>query len=171
MLQRARIAAIVGPAVQQARSAIVLAVGQALLVGLLAGGVSSLLDLPAPSAVGFFAGVASLFPHVGLTLGAIPMLLLTLGFRSLFAAIVLLVATLALQIVDSMVDPAPRRPPVGRGRAPGPVGGGARRLLRVRHRWGGLRHGLRDLRPRRPRAHGPREPRRPGPVRRRALVT
>ena len=55
---------------------------------------SSLLDLPAPSAIGFFAGVASLFPHVGLTLGAIPMLLLTLGFRSLFAAIVLLVVTL-----------------------------------------------------------------------------
>jgi predicted PurR-regulated permease PerM len=110
VLQRARIAAIVGPAVQQARSAIVLAVGQALLVGVLAGGVSALLDLPAPSAVGFFAGVASLFPHVGLTLGAIPMLLLTLGFRSLFAAIVLLVATLALQIVDSMVI----RPVVGR---------------------------------------------------------
>ena len=40
---------------------------------------------PAPSAVGFTAGVLSLFPHVGLTLGCIPLLLLTLGFRSLDA--------------------------------------------------------------------------------------
>ena len=45
----------------------------------------------------------SLFPYVGLTLGTIPLLLLTLGFRSLFAAIVLLVIVVALQLADSMV--------------------------------------------------------------------
>jgi predicted PurR-regulated permease PerM len=102
LVRRARIAAVVGPAVRRARSAIVFAVAEALWVGLAVGVVASLLDLPAPSAVGVTAGILSLFPHVGLTLGSIPLLLLTLGFRSLLAAIVLLVIVVALQILDSM---------------------------------------------------------------------
>jgi predicted PurR-regulated permease PerM len=103
LVRRARIAAIVGPAVREARTAIVFAVAEAMWVGLAVGAVSSLLDLPAPTALGVTAGVLSLFPYVGLTLGAIPMLLLTLGFRSLFAAAVLLVVVLAAQLIDAMV--------------------------------------------------------------------
>ncbi len=103
LARRARIAAIVGPAVRRARAAVVFAVAEALWVALLVGSVSSALGLPAPSAVGFTAGVLSLFPYVGLTLGAIPMLLLTLGFRSLLAAVVLLIIVLALQLVDAML--------------------------------------------------------------------
>ena len=62
-----------------------------------------MLDLPAPSAVGFAAGVLSLFPYVGLIVGSIPLLLLTLGFRSLAGAVALLLVVLALQLVDAMV--------------------------------------------------------------------
>lgn len=101
--RRARVAHIVGPAVGRARSAVIFAVGEALLVGLGVAAVAAALDLPAPSAVGFAAGVLSLFPHVGLTIGAIPMLLLALGFRSLPTAMALLAVVLALQLVDSLV--------------------------------------------------------------------
>jgi predicted PurR-regulated permease PerM len=97
LVRRARIAHIIGPAVQRSRSAALFALGGALVVSLVAWGAS------APAAVGFTAGVASLFPYVGLTVGAIPMLLLTLGFRSLLSAAVLLVIVLVLQIVDSML--------------------------------------------------------------------
>jgi len=102
LVQRARWAAIVGPAVSSSRRAAVFAIAEALWVGLAVGGVAWILDLPAPSAVGFTAGILSLFPYVGLTLGAIPLLLLTLGFRSLLAALVLLAVVIALQVADSM---------------------------------------------------------------------
>lgn len=101
--RRRRIAQIVGPAVGRARSAVVYSVGEALAVGLGVAAIAAALDLPAPTAVGFAAGVLSLFPHVGLTAGAIPMLLLTLGFRSLPTAIGMLVVVLTLQVADSMV--------------------------------------------------------------------
>lgn len=103
LVRRARIAAVVGPAVHRARAAAVFAIAQAMWVGLAVGATSQALGLPAPSAIGFTAGVLSLFPYVGLTLGAIPMLLLTLGFRSLTAALVLLAVVLVLQLLDSML--------------------------------------------------------------------
>jgi predicted PurR-regulated permease PerM len=53
--------------------------------------------------VGFTAGVLSVFPHVGLTLGCIPLLLLTLGFRSFTEMMVLLVLVVAAQTADSFV--------------------------------------------------------------------
>lgn len=103
VVKRAEIAAVVGPAVQRARSAVVFAVTISLFVALGVGGVAAALDLPAPSAVGFAAGVASLLPYVGITLGSVPLLLLTLGFRSLTAALVLLAVVLAVQVFDSLV--------------------------------------------------------------------
>lgn len=101
--RRARIADVVGPAVKRARSAVIFAVGESLLVGLAVATVASVLDLPAPSAIGFCAGVLALFPHVGLTIGTIPLLLLALGFRSLPTALALLAVVLVLQLVDSLV--------------------------------------------------------------------
>jgi predicted PurR-regulated permease PerM len=103
LVRRARLAHIVGPAVGRARTAALFAMGEALVVGVVVGTVSMALDLPAPAAVGFTAGVASLFPHVGLTIGAIPMLLLTLGFRSLIAAAVVLIVVLCVQLADSLL--------------------------------------------------------------------
>jgi predicted PurR-regulated permease PerM len=101
--RRARIAEIVGPAVNRARSAVITSVGMALLVGLAVAGTATALDLPAPSAIGFAAGVLSLFPFVGLTIGAIPLLLVTLGFRSLSAAVILFVVVLVVQVLDSLM--------------------------------------------------------------------
>ena len=67
------------------------------------GGRDRCSTCPRRPRVGFTAGVLSLFPYVGLTLGSIPLLLLTLGFRSLFAAAVLLVVVLVVQLVDSFL--------------------------------------------------------------------
>ena len=103
LVKRAEIAAVVGPAVQRARSAIVFAVTVGLFVALGVGGLAAALDLPAPSAIGFAAGVASLLPYVGITLGSVPLLLLTLGFRSLTAALVLLAVVLVVQLADSLL--------------------------------------------------------------------
>jgi predicted PurR-regulated permease PerM len=103
LVRRAEIAAVVGPAVQRARAAVVFSVTIGLFVALGVGGVAAALDLPAPSAIGFAAGVASLLPYVGITLGSVPLLLMTLGFRSLTAALVLLAVMLGLQLFDSLV--------------------------------------------------------------------
>jgi predicted PurR-regulated permease PerM len=101
--QRARrTAGILGPAVGHARSALILTAASALVVGLLVTGVATVLDLPAPTAVGFTAGVLALLPHVGVAVGSVPLLLLTVGFRSAFAAGVLLVLVIAIQVADSM---------------------------------------------------------------------
>jgi len=101
--RRVRIARVVGPAVAHARSAVLYNALEALVVGLVVAAVATWLDVPAPYAVGFTAGVLSLLPYVGLTLGCVPLLLLTLGFNSLFAAIALLVVVIVAQLADSFV--------------------------------------------------------------------
>ena len=73
LVRRARIAAIVGPAVRGARAAIVFAIAEALWVGLAVGGA---LDPARPAradrASAVTAGILSLFPYVGLTVGCHP---------------------------------------------------------------------------------------------------
>jgi predicted PurR-regulated permease PerM len=108
--RRARTARVLGPAVARARSAVLFLTLEAVVVALVVTAVATFLDLPAPSAVGFTAGVLSLLPHVGLTLGCVPLLLLTLGFRSLTEVVVLLLVVLAAQLADSFV----LRPHLGR---------------------------------------------------------
>ena len=99
--RRRRIALVLGPAVAHARSAVLLNALQAVVVGTVVAAVATALDLPAPSAVGFAAGVASLFPHVGLILGCIPLLLLTLAGHSLGMLLLLTALVVAAQIADS----------------------------------------------------------------------
>jgi predicted PurR-regulated permease PerM len=101
--RRRRVAAVVRPAVGRARRAIVLTVAVAGLLGLVATIVAQWLDLPAPSAIGFAVGVLALLPHVGLLVGSIPLLLLTVGFRSGSMAIALAVAVVVLQVLDSVL--------------------------------------------------------------------
>jgi predicted PurR-regulated permease PerM len=98
-----RTALIVGAAVARARRAVVLTVCLAAALGLAGTAVALWLDLPAPSAVGVSIAVAALFPPVGLLAGSVPLLLLTLGFRSGVTALVLLGVVLVLQAVDSVV--------------------------------------------------------------------
>ena len=101
--RRERIATAIGPAVARARSAVLLTAGWGAVVGITSGLVARALDLPAPAAVGFTAGVLAVLPHVGIAFGSVPLLLLSLGFRSATAAIVLAVVVVALQVVDSVV--------------------------------------------------------------------
>lgn len=108
--RRRRIADMSHHGVARARTAIVLTAAVALVVGLAAGGVAAWLDLPAPSAVGFAAGVVALLPHVGLLFGSLPLLLLTVGFESGATAIVLAAVVFVLQVLDSFVV----RPWIGR---------------------------------------------------------
>lgn len=108
--RRRRVADVAHHGVARARRAIVLTVGEALAVGLAAAGAAAWLDLPAPSAVGFAAGLMTLLPHVGLVFGSLPLLLLTVGFDTGATAVVLAVVVVALQVLDSFVI----RPWIGR---------------------------------------------------------
>jgi predicted PurR-regulated permease PerM len=101
--RRRRIAEVVGPAVTQARAAILFNSAFAFVFGILTAGLAGLLDLPAAAAVGLTAGGLCLLPHVGIILGWVPLLLLSLGFKSSNVTIALVVAMLVLQAVDSAV--------------------------------------------------------------------
>ena len=72
-------------------------------MGTVVAAIATALDVPAPLAVGFGAGVLSLFPHVGLIQGCIPLLMLTLASRSLVLAAVLTVVVIAAQFADSFL--------------------------------------------------------------------
>jgi predicted PurR-regulated permease PerM len=76
---------------------------QAVVVGTVVAAVATALDVPAPSAVGFAAGVMSVFPHVGIMLGCVPLLLLTLASNTLAFALLLTVLVIAAQIADTFV--------------------------------------------------------------------
>lgn len=100
--RRNRIAAVSGPAISHARRAIVLTAAVALLEGMVATAIAQQLELPAPAALGFAIAVLALLPHVGLVVGAIPLLLLTLGFRSATTALLLALGVVVVQALDSM---------------------------------------------------------------------
>lgn len=102
-LRAMRVSLIVGAAVARARRAVLLTVVVTVALGLSGAAVAMALDLPAPSAVGVSLAVAALFPHVGVVAGSLPLLLLTLGFRSGAEAAGLLVLVLLLQALDSVV--------------------------------------------------------------------
>lgn len=99
--RRRRIEAVTSMALERTRRAVVLTMGVALLLGLIGTSVAQWLALPAPAALGFAIGVMALLPHVGLVVGSVPLLLLTVGFRSGTMAIVLSVVVVAVQLLDS----------------------------------------------------------------------
>lgn len=99
----ARASLITGAAVARSRRAVLYTAGLGAILGLVGTVVALLLDLPAPSAVGVAIAVAAFFPHVGLIAGSLPLLLLTLGFRSGALALGLLGVVLILQAVDSVM--------------------------------------------------------------------
>lgn len=101
--RRRRVAAIGSLALRRARRAVVLTAGVALLQGLVGMAVAQQLELPAPAALGFSIGVMALLPHIGLLIGSIPLLLLTVAFRSGTMAITLAVLVLVVQVLDSFL--------------------------------------------------------------------
>ncbi len=88
-------------AVQRSRRAVLLTLAEGLGVGLAVAAGARLLGLPAAAALGLAAGVMSLLPHVGLVLGGLPMILLTLALRSDTEAIVVAAVLVAAQLADS----------------------------------------------------------------------
>jgi len=101
--QRREVTTVVNRALTRARRAILWTIAEALVVGVVAGGVASLLDVPAAAALGLLAGVFAILPHVGIVLGNLPLILLLLALRSDLAAIVATVLVLGCQAVDSYV--------------------------------------------------------------------
>lgn len=101
--QRRLVSEVVPRALGLARRAVLFTLAEAIVVGLLVTGVARLLDMPAPTALGLAAGLFAILPHVGLVLGSLPLILLVLAMRSDAAAIVLTVAVIAGQMVDSLV--------------------------------------------------------------------
>lgn len=101
--RRRRVNAIATLALRRARRAVLLTVGVAALLGLSGTAVADALDLPAPAALGFAIAVLAILPHVGLVVGSIPLLLLTVGFRSGTMAIVLAVVVVVVQVLDSLL--------------------------------------------------------------------
>lgn len=101
--RRRRVADLVGTAVRRARGGVLLTAAFAVTTAAVATGLAAALDLPAPSAIGATLGVLAVLPHVGIVVGSLPLLLFTVGFRSLPAALVLLVVVIAAQAADSLV--------------------------------------------------------------------
>jgi predicted PurR-regulated permease PerM len=101
--RRDHVAVVFSRASRRARDAGLLTLADAATIGTAAGLAAWLLDLPAPAALGVVAGSMAVLTHLGIILGALPVLLLTLGLRSGTAAVVLAVATIALQAADSFL--------------------------------------------------------------------
>jgi predicted PurR-regulated permease PerM len=99
--RRAELVDVVSRALQRSRRAVLLTLAEGLLVGVVVGVAAGLADLPAPAALGLTAGVMALFPHVGLVLGTLPLILLVLALRSDVAAVVTVVLVLLAQLGDS----------------------------------------------------------------------
>lgn len=99
--RRARVSDVFVRAANNARSALLLTLADAVGVGLLAWLASYLLDLPAPAVLGVLAGLFAVLPHLGIVLGSIPVVLLSLGFQSFAAALLVLAVAVVLQVLDS----------------------------------------------------------------------
>jgi predicted PurR-regulated permease PerM len=99
--RREGIESVVTRALRRSRRAILLTGAEGVVVGLAVAGAASLLDVPSPAALGLVAGVMATLPHVGLVLGAVPLILLVLALKSEVVTVVTVVVVLACQLGDS----------------------------------------------------------------------
>lgn len=89
--------------VAAAQRYIVAALGMALVIGLIGGGLAWWADLPTPFVLGVVLGVSSLVPYVGVLFGATPFLLLAAGSEPFSTAVALFVALVAVQAGATVV--------------------------------------------------------------------
>jgi len=99
--QRHEVTDVVTNALQRSRRAIWFTIVEAVLVGFTVAGAARLLDVPAPAALGLGAAVMAIFSHVGIVLGAVPLVLLVLALRSDALALVTVVVVVICQLGDS----------------------------------------------------------------------
>ncbi|MFV0306767.1 MAG: AI-2E family transporter [Desertimonas sp.] len=72
------------------------------VVGVIVGGVSWRLDVPAAVSVGVLAGVGAVIPIVGTIVGGSTAILLAFGFEGRWAGLAMTAVVLALQIADAV---------------------------------------------------------------------
>jgi predicted PurR-regulated permease PerM len=89
-------------AARRARAATIFTLAEALALGAVVSAVAAALGLPAPAALGLLAALLAVLPHLGIVLGSIPLLLLTLGLESGWAAVAVGVGAIALQAGDTL---------------------------------------------------------------------
>jgi predicted PurR-regulated permease PerM len=99
--QRQEITEVVTNAVHRSRRAVWFTVVLSVLVGLVMAGAARLLDVPAPAALGLGAAIMAIFPHVGIVLGSVPLVLLVLALRSDTLALATVVVVVIIQLGDS----------------------------------------------------------------------
>jgi predicted PurR-regulated permease PerM len=90
-------------AARRARAATLLPLAVALVFGALVSVAAAVVGVPAPAALGVLATLFAVLPHLGIVLGAVPLLLLTLGLDSGITAAAVGIGAVALQAVDSAV--------------------------------------------------------------------
>lgn len=100
--RRRRVGDVLVRAARRARTAALLTIADCLVVGVLVWLAAAVLDLPAPAAVGVVAGLVTILPHLGIFLGSMPLILLTLGLNSGIEAAVVTIGVIGLQVVDSL---------------------------------------------------------------------
>jgi predicted PurR-regulated permease PerM len=100
--RRQRATQVLRRALVKSRSAILVAMVQGVLTGLLVGGTCRALDLPAPITVGLFGALVGLVPYLGIVMAYFPVALLAAGFRSVESGIVILVIALVLQTFEGV---------------------------------------------------------------------
>lgn len=101
--RRKRVGDVLVRSANRARSAALLTLADCLAVGVLVWLAAILLDLPAPAAVGLVAGLVTVLPHLGIVIGSMPLILLTLGINSGVQAALVALGVVALQAFDSIV--------------------------------------------------------------------
>lgn len=101
--RRRRVARIVGSAFAHSQAYIDAALGQGVVIGVVAWGLFHLFDVPAPTPLALVVGLLSLVPVVGIFVGALPAVMLIAGLESFGTAAFLLVVMLALQVVQMLL--------------------------------------------------------------------
>jgi predicted PurR-regulated permease PerM len=100
--RRQRLAAVVHEGVDRGRSYLWWALGQGALVGSATFALAESIDLPAPTVLGLFAGIAATVPYIGITVGCLPAVLLTAGLESPMEGGLVLAAALVAQAVETL---------------------------------------------------------------------
>jgi predicted PurR-regulated permease PerM len=89
-------------AASNGRRYLLVALGQAVVTGVVAGLTCWLLDVPAAFSLGFVVGLLAVLPLMGIIVGGIPALLLAFGLEGWTATLVLLAVLVALQTVEAV---------------------------------------------------------------------
>jgi predicted PurR-regulated permease PerM len=98
-----RIRGVGQTAASRGRRYLLVVILQSIVAGLVVGLLCWWFDLPAAVSLGFLVGALTVLPLIGIVVGGIPALLLTLGLIGWGHALVMLLVLLALQTIEALV--------------------------------------------------------------------